>query len=134
MNKIKRYPSRYGGGNITAAQFLAELACEHDALRKKQKLPNKFWNHNRWKRSFLSQVQAAYPLLKIYDDEVIINAFSSNPQLYSLRSVKLDALCDQEQRKVDSMRENLQAPTAVDEGSKVRKPFRIKKSKLGKLK
>jgi len=134
MTNIKRYPSRYGGGNITAAQFLAELACEHDALRKNQKLPNKFWNHTRWKRNFLSQVQAAYPLLKIYNAEVVINAFSNNPQLYSLRSIKLDALCDQEQRKIDNMKENLQAPTAVDEGSSIRKPFKRNKSTLGKLK
>lgn len=130
----KRYPSKYGGGNITAAQFLAELACEHDALRKSQKLPNKFWNHNKWKKHFLSQVQAAYGILKIYDPEVIINVFSNNPQLYSLRSVKLDALCDQEQRKINNMKDNLPAPIQTDESSTVRKPFRKNKSKLGKLK
>jgi hypothetical protein len=68
--------------------------------KKKAELFFHFWQHPRWKRTFLYQVQLANGLLKIYAEEAILAALKKNPTIYSLNAKFLDPLIQTEQAKV----------------------------------
>lgn len=68
-----QYQSKYGGGFITAAQFITELICEHAARSTSRQLFDFFWDSPEWKKDFLAQLTHANKLLKQYTPEVIIS-------------------------------------------------------------
>ena len=71
------YESRFDGGWLAPAQFLAEGMVARQARAKKTVLPMKFWNDDRYKRAFMVQLRLATSLLKIYDFEAIIRVLRS---------------------------------------------------------
>lgn len=83
-----KYQSRYGGGYITAAQYITELTCEHAARATKRNLADFFWNDPIWKKDFLAQLNHANKLLKIYEPATIISVLQSK----TLRYKKLTSL------------------------------------------
>jgi hypothetical protein len=50
------YPSRYGGGHVTIAQYITEYLCENIARSKRQELPPKFWEIEEWASFFKTQI------------------------------------------------------------------------------
>jgi len=86
-----RYTSRYGGGWITAAQYLAEIMCERQAQRKEQGLCVKFWNSQPWKKQYMLQLLTANKLLKKYSEREIIAAVNSQfgSKIFSLTAKPL---------------------------------------------
>lgn len=50
------YPSRYGGGHVTIAQYITEYLCENIARSRKQELPTKFWEIEEWAKFFRMQI------------------------------------------------------------------------------
>jgi len=50
------YPSRYGGGHVTIAQYITEYLCENIIRSRGQELPPKFWENEDWKKFFRSQI------------------------------------------------------------------------------
>lgn len=79
------YESSYGATRrITAAQRLAELACERIAADQGRGLAARFWNTPAWREPFTVQKRFADILLKLYDAEAVMRAFRENPRVRSL--------------------------------------------------
>jgi hypothetical protein len=80
------FQSKFGGGWITAGQFLAEIMCERDAISSNQKLFLKFWNDPYWLKKFKLQLKHANELLETYPVEAILAALKHKDlkKVYSL--------------------------------------------------
>lgn len=101
MADQRKYDSAYGGGQITAAQFLAEFMVARLARVKGVRLPLKFWNLPAWKRTYRLQLLHAYSVLKLYSPEAVSRALRSpeGKKAFSLNAPWLDALFQAEQEK-----------------------------------
>jgi hypothetical protein len=95
------FQSAYGGGYISAAQYLAEVACERIAAKDKKALPPKFWNLDSWKKIFLMQIRFANSLLKLYAPQAIVAAFRRSKNVYSLGAKFWDKALEEEQVKYE---------------------------------
>lgn len=134
-----RYESRYGGGFITPAQYIAEVMCERVAKKNKKDLPIKFWNLPAHKRNFMVTILAANALLKLYHPKAIIAALRKSPTVYSLRAPWLDAIIQEEQEKLDKFVEEVSTTPSpspakdIDTSEKPRESFVSQQSTLNKL-
>lgn len=81
-----QYESQYGGGWITAAQRLAELACERKASLKDETLNPLFWKNEPWTAQFRQQITHANRLLKEFEVAAILAALR-NPQARKVHSL-----------------------------------------------
>lgn len=137
------YTSLYGGGYISASQYLAESMVARRARYNNITLPNKFWNIERWKRVFLLEVRHASRLLTLYSVEAIIKALRTKEgkRVYSFGAKWLDPLIAEEQRLIDvanaakSQESEVKEtePTVVVGKTGPRPAFSPTKSKLDKL-
>lgn len=133
--------SRYGGGFVAPAQYLAELMCERQARSKGQEIPAKFWNLPTWKRTFLVQVRFAHGLFKSYDVQAVLRALESSEgkNIYSLNAKWLDPIIKQEQLKLEriQVQKELQGdkPQSMEtaKNDNLRPSFVRKKSTIDKL-
>lgn len=101
---MNKYISRYSNGKeVSAAQYITELICEHKALLSKEDLHYKFWEHKKWAQFFRNQIASANKLVKKYDAKAIINALLGvkGQKIYSLRAPHLIPMIEQEQKKLD---------------------------------
>lgn len=128
-----KYESRYGGGWITPAQFLAEVMCERTAKSEGNELPPKFWNLSKWKKEFLKQLALANKLVSKYDPSLISKALRSpkGKKIFSLGANWLKTVLEEESKKikkvdVEKVQEVSNLPT--------RQGFIQKKSIISKLK
>jgi len=95
-----RFESRFGGGFITNAQFLAENMVAKGARRRGIELPAKFWNLDRYKREFLMQLRFANSLLKLYSiDTILFVLRTEGKSAYTLNARWLDPIFTAEQKK-----------------------------------
>lgn len=130
------FESSYGGGFISAGQYLAEILCERQAGGS---LPLRFWDEKTWKRKFLLQVRLAARLLQTYSITAILRALRTarGKQATSLGSPFLKSLMEDEQKA-------LSLPAAIEpfvpqasvgpENTSLRGPFIQERSLLSKLK
>lgn len=108
-----RFESRFGGGFVTNAQFLAEGMIARQARKDNVELPMKFWKNEKYERSFLLQLRFANSLLKLYSvDTILFVLRNSAKNAYSLGARWLDPLLSVEQKKRD-MQESLRAQEAT---------------------
>jgi len=70
----RSFESRFGGGWISAAQYLAETMCARNAKFNRTELPPRFWNDKPWKSYYLYQIKLANSLLKNYSHQIIFQA------------------------------------------------------------
>ena len=134
-----RYPSRYGGGWVTHAQYLTECLCVLIAKTERKELFDQFWNQEPWKAVFRRQVPLANKLLKEHPLEVILAALRDR-RCWKIRSFGanflLKPLLTQKQREHDAQIAQ-QSDKELVETSTVQKPRRMstgKKSLYSKLK
>lgn len=137
------YESRYGGGWVTPAQYLAEGMIARQARTKQVDLPPRFWNLDRWKRDFLLQLRHATALLKLYSPEAILRVLRSKEakSTYSLNAKWLDPLlkteqsrlCREEESRMQKQRPATPASVEKDVTEKPRESFKQEKSVLSKL-
>ena len=66
------FKSRYGGGYISAAQYLTECLCYLIALQEKRELYDMFWKDDYWAKIYRRQIPGAIKLLKEYSAEAIL--------------------------------------------------------------
>ena len=103
-----RWPSRFGGGFLADAQYLAENMCDRKARKQGTTLGFKFWDKSNpvWQREFLLQARHATSLLKLYSVEAIVRALRApkGKTVYSLAAKWLDPLIKEEQIKLDVAR------------------------------
>lgn len=105
-SELCRFESRFGGGFITNAQFLAESIIAKQAKKENIELPKKFWTTDRWKRPFLMQLRMANALLKLYSVDTIIYVLrTTGKNAYSFGGRWLDPLFTVEQKKRDLQEE-----------------------------
>lgn len=135
-NKSK-YTSPSTGEYCTAAQYLAELMITRQANKKKVNLPFKFWNHDEWKRDYLTQLYRANALMKIYRSDAIVNVLTEkkNAWIYSLFYPKLEQMFEKEERRLDIINERAAKSENVQPITDSKPaPKHGKKSKLSRLK
>ena len=140
------FQSKYGGGWISASQYLAEIMCAKEAASQKENLPDKFWNDDYWNKKFRKQISHATDLLKEYSVEDVLEALR-HPDLKRVYSLGLKSAIvpilkrikarksRQAQQENSIIKDKDENPVTVTvnilEGP--RKPFSTKTSSLKKL-
>lgn len=103
------FPSRYGGGYITASNYITEVMCERLALKDGVgSLPHKFWNTPKWKKIYFQQLLIANSFLKMYSPTAILNTLRRNPKCYSLRARWIDDQLKNEQDELDKKKKQME--------------------------
>lgn len=98
------YPSRYSNGkNVSAAQYITELICEHKARLDKLDLHYRFWLTKEWSKYYRNQIGSANKLLEKYHPKAIIRALNDPKasKIYSLRAPHLLSIIEQHQSVLD---------------------------------
>lgn len=133
------FESRFGGGWIASAQYIAEAMCDRQARLQKIALATRFWQHDPWKREFLLQLKHANSLLKNYEVAAVIRALRSlkGKTTYSLGAPSLKPLVKEQQRLLELERQKQQQAVVEPPPSNIveapRPAFVKKKSPLDKL-
>jgi hypothetical protein len=100
---MTKYISKYSNNKeVSAAQYITEIICEHYAKKKKLDLHYRFWTHKHWSVYYRNQIGTANKLLEQYDARAIVRALN-NPKslsIYSLRAPHLIAIIRDEQDKL----------------------------------
>lgn len=100
-----RYPSNYGGGWVSAAQYVTECLCVLIAKQEKKELQDKFWNKEPWNKIFRRQVPLAIKLLEEYHPEVVLSVLRDKKcrkiRSFGARYI-LDSLLKEKQREYDA--------------------------------
>lgn len=102
---MKKYPSKYSNGKeVSAAQFITEIICEHKAKIDNKDLHYRFWTTPYWAKFYRNQISSAHKLIKKYNEKAIIAALKlqESSRTYSLRSPVLIKLIEQEAKKIAS--------------------------------
>lgn len=74
-SKKSTYPSRYGGGHVTIAQYITEFLCENIAKSKGKELPPQFWEQDEWAKLFKLQIVLLNrQIIKKYHPRAIVKA------------------------------------------------------------
>ena len=136
------YESRFGGGWITAAQYLAENMVARRARSEKTSLPPKFWEIDKWKKDFLLQIRHANTLLADFCLDAILrtlrNSRCKNVYSLGLKSVIMPVLKD-EQARIKTQMRKLEEMPVVEEvvlpavAEPPRPSFQSRNSMLSKL-
>jgi hypothetical protein len=79
-----KYESRFGGGAVTAAQWLAEYVVARGARARGEEPPRQFWKQPKWEREFRRQLREALALLKLHDPAAVSAALQSPRGLKTL--------------------------------------------------
>lgn len=113
------YPSRFGGGWLTAAQYLAENMCDRIARRDRIVLRDRFWTSGRWERSFRLQITHANRLLGRFSVEAILAGLRTTEgrRIYSLGAAWLADLAADEQKRLDREQAARDAVVAEEEAA-----------------
>lgn len=108
-----RWASRYGGGWIADAPFLAELMVERVAKKDRRSLPPRFWDEKEWGPLFKRQLRFAQGLLRLYGVNVILRVLDGarGKSVYSLGANWLDAILQEEQKREDAQQASLRVVT-----------------------
>lgn len=130
------YQSNFGGGFVTAPQYLIECLCFLVARKDKIQLVNRFWTQPRWAKHFRWQVKPVNELLKIYSSEVILDAlrdrrcwniasFGNKSKLLPIIQEK-QIVCDTKMQRIMQ----LETPICGDTTSKPRPPNKMSKKSI----
>lgn len=104
------YISKYSNNKeVSAAQYITEIICEHQAIRTKKDLHFRFWVTKEWSAYFRNQISSAHKLLKKYSSKAIVMALKDNDaaRIYSLRAPHLIPIIDRYQKIVESQNNKL---------------------------
>lgn len=99
------YPSRYSNGkDVSAAQYITELICEHKAKIEKMDLHYRFWTNKKWSRYYRDQIASANKLLNKYSAKAVIKALNDTKaeKIYSLRAPHLISIIEHYEKIVQS--------------------------------
>jgi len=100
------YISKYSNGkNVSAAQYITEIICEHKAKIEKKDLHFRFWQtSNYWSKFYRNQISSANKLLQKYCAKSIIMALNDPKaqKIFSLRAPHLEPIIEYHQELIDS--------------------------------
>lgn len=100
-----KFPSRYSNGKeVSAAQYITELICEHQAKRTKADLHYRFWLSKEWSKYYRNQIASANKLVSKYDPKAIVKALNDKrcEKIYSLRAPHLGPIIEEYQSRLES--------------------------------
>lgn len=112
----KPYKSNCSDLYIDAANYITELICIKNSEKNNWgQLPEKFWNHPKYKNLYIREISQARNLLKEYDERAIIAAIKSYDARYilSLRNKNLIPII-RKQKIVDTVFEESENKNVVD--------------------
>ena len=103
-NEKSKYKSPSTGEYCTCAQYMAEVMCTRMAEKEnKGTQAYKFWNTDKWKKTYQHQVILANRYAKKYDTRAMVRAINS-PELrrvYSLRYPKIEQVFAKYQKIIE---------------------------------
>lgn len=130
-----KYISKYSNNKeVSAAQYITEIICEHYAQKNKLDLHYRFWTHKDWATYYRNQIGSANKLLKKYDCRAIIRALNNpkSSRIYSLRAPHLIAIIESEQETLSQQNTELQ--TQYERKNEKYQQNKSKKNIISKLK
>ena len=132
---LSKYKSPSTGDYCTGAQYIAEMMCQRMAEKNNEgSLAYKFWNTEKWQKTYQLQIIAANRLVDKYDERAIIAALKSREgkKIYSLRFPNLEDMIKRQESvlKKNDGKTIVAKPESAE--SKPRKPFG-EKSRVQKL-
>ncbi len=124
------FESAYGGGWLSAAQRIAELACERKAGSNGQTLVSYFWKQKYWATIFRAQINMANKLLEEFDVEAIMSALRTKEgkRVYSLGAPFFKTLCQAEQRKLELQRQRIETAIVPETTNTVEPPRPVRRA------
>lgn len=122
--KLKYHSSYAATRPQTAAQHLAELACERQAARVGQQLVARFWNTDAWRAAYNTQLRHANALVKVYDPQAIMKAFREQKHVYSLGAGFFNEHLARTQKALDKQREQVDKAPAIEATDTTQAPRR----------
>lgn len=132
-----KFISKYSNNKeVTAAQFITEMICEHKAQRDKEDLHYRFWTHKKWSRFYRNQIATANKLVKKYDAMAIVKALKDPKakNIYSLRAPFLDNIIAEHQLILQNSNTTLKKELFRPENTKHKRPTANKSNILSKIK
>jgi hypothetical protein len=96
-----KYLSKYSNGKqVSAAQYITEIICEHLAAKDRKDLHYRFWLSPEWQKFYKSQIFTANKLLAKYSEKAVIKALQSptGKKIFSLRAPHLGAIIEQQEQ------------------------------------
>jgi hypothetical protein len=105
-----KYISKYSNGKeVSAAQYITEIICEHKAKLDKLDLHYRFWINKKWSTFYRNQIASANQLLEKYSAKAIIAALNQPKasKIYSLRAPFLKDIIDQQEKILESQNQEL---------------------------
>jgi hypothetical protein len=133
----EKYISKYSNGKeITAAQYITEIICEHWAKQNQQDLHYRFWSTSeKWQKHYKGQISTANKLVKKYNAKAIIKALNDPKasRIYSLRAPHLPAIIERYEKILEEQKEEFTKNFERKENAKFEKN-RSKKNIISKLK
>jgi len=131
-----KYISKYSNNKqVSCAQYVTEIICEHKAFKDKKDLHYRFWTNKEWAGFYRSQIGTANKLLKSYDCKAIINALN-NPKSRRTYSLRAPHLLDTIKLEQDKLK-NINTKISKDYERKDNQTFaknKTKKNIISKLK
>ena len=131
------YISKYSNNKeVSAAQYITEIICEHQAIRNKKDLHFRFWVSDEWAVYFKNQISSAHKLLKKYSSKAIVLALKDKDaaKIYSLRAPHLLPIIDRYQKIVDAENKTLSIQLNRSDNVKYKTTIPNKKGIISKLK
>jgi hypothetical protein len=131
------YISKYSNNKeVSAAQYITEIICEHQAIRNKKDLHFRFWVSDEWAVYFRNQISSAHKLLKKYSSKAIVLALKDKDaaKIYSLRAPHLLPIIDRYQKIVDAENKTLSIQLNRSDNVKYKTTTPSKKGIISKLK
>jgi hypothetical protein len=131
------YISKYSNDKeVSAAQYITEIICEHQAIRNKKDLHFRFWVSDEWAVYFRNQISSAHKLLKKYSSKAIVLALKDKDaaKIYSLRAPHLLPIIDRYQKIVDAENKTLSIQLNRSDNVKYKTTIPNKKGIISKLK
>jgi hypothetical protein len=115
-----KYKSPSSGDYCTASQWLAETMCIRMAERTNEgSLCHKFWNTEKWKKTYGWQVICANRLMKQFGEEIVIPFIRENGWILSLGIKtlpgKIKKYAPRAMKKIEADKEAIKRTEKVEE-------------------
>lgn len=104
-----KFPSRYSNGKeVSAAQYITEIICEHQAKRNQLDLHYRFWVSPEWSKYYRNQIASANKLVIQYHPKAIVRALNDKraEKIYSLRAPHLLPIIQEYQYQITNEAES----------------------------
>lgn len=127
------YVSKYSNDKqVSAAQYITEIICEHKAKIEKKDLHFRFWQTSPyWQKFYRNQIATANKLLKTHRPQAIVSALKDKKaeRIFSLRAPHLKPIIEHHEQLLDAQKKEHTEIERVDHTNyKSRTDFKKRKN------